>query len=165
MPKWLNKTAALSVCGTLALVACSDDSPVASTGRGVAIPDANLHAAIANALGKESNAPITAAELATLTHLDAPNSGIRDLTGLEFATNLTHLHLGTDSAEGRFVNSNDISDLTPLAGLTNLTHLHLRRNSIADLTPIAGLILLSLGENADLTPLARLTNLLAKNSD
>ena len=168
MPKWLNKSAALIVCGALALVACSRDSPVVSTGRGgergVAIPDAKLHAAIASALGKESNALITADEMATLTDLDAPNSGIRDLTGLEFATSLTRLHLGTDSAEGRFVNSNDISDLTPLAGLTNLTHLHLHRNSIADLTPLAGLTnltRLSLSENsiADLTPLARLTNL------
>ena len=57
MPKWLNKAAALSVCSALALVACGGDSPVVSTGRGgergVAIPDAKLHAALARALGSE----------------------------------------------------------------------------------------------------------------
>ena len=78
MPKWLNKSAALSLCSALALVACGRDSPVVSTGRagkgGVAIPDAKLHAAIANALGKASNAPITASEMATLSHLFALDS-------------------------------------------------------------------------------------------
>ena len=168
MRKWLNKAAALSLCGALALVACGGDSPVASTGRGgeggVAIPDAKLHAAIASALGKESNALITADEMATLTRLDAPNSGIRDLTGLEFATSLTRLHLGIDKVEGRYVNSNDISDLTPLAGLTNLTQLILTNTGVSDLTPLAGLTnltWLSLGDNSivDLTPLTGLTNL------
>ena len=129
MRKWLNRAAALSLCGALALVACGGDSPVVSTGRGgkggVAIPDAKLHAAIASELDKASKALITANEMATLTRLDAPNSGIRDLTGLEFATSLTRLHLGIDKVEGRYVNSNDISDLTPLAGLTNLTRLTL----------------------------------------
>ena len=143
MPKWLNKAAALSVCGALVLVACGGDSPVVSTGRGgergVAIPDANLHAALANALGKESNALITADELATLTRLDAPNSGIRNLTGLEFATSLTRLYLGIEKVEGQYVNSNDISDLTPLAGLTNLTELGLGFNAVADLAPLTGL--------------------------
>ena len=168
MSKWLNKAAALSLCGALALVACSRDSPVVSTGRGgekgVAIPDAKLHAAIASALGKASNALITADEMATLTRLDAPNSGIRDLTGLEFATSLTRLNLGIDKVEGRYVNSNDISDLTPLAGLANLTWLTLTNTGVSDLTPLAGLTnltRLSLGRNsvADLTPLAGLTNL------
>ena len=92
-PNWLNKSAALIVCGALALVACSRDSPVVSTGRGgergVAIPDAKLHAAIANELGKTSNAPITASEMATLSHLFALDSE----TGLEYAINLTTLQL------------------------------------------------------------------------
>ena len=70
MPKWLNKAAALGLCGALALVACGGDSPVVSTGRGgkkgVAIPDAKLHAAIA------SKALITADEMATLSALTHP---------------------------------------------------------------------------------------------
>ena len=168
MPKWLNKAATLSLCSALALVTCGRDSPVVSTGGAgkgqFAIPDAKLHAAIASALGKESNALITADEMATLTRLDAPNSGIRDLTGLEFATSLTRLNFGIDKVEGRYVNSNNISDLTPLAGLTNLTRLTLTNTGVSDLTPLAGLTnltRLSLGDNsiADLMPLAGLANL------
>ena len=131
---------------------------------GVAIPDARLHAAIAGALGKSGKALITVDEMASLTRLDAPNSGIRNLTGLEFAASLTRLHLGIDKVDGRYVNSNDISDLTPLAGLTKLTWLVLTNTGVSDLTPLAGLdnlTRLHLGDNsiADLTPLAGLTNL------
>ena len=120
----------------------------------VAIPDAKLHAAIANELGKANNAPITASEMATLSHLFALDSDILELTGLEYAINLTTLQLY----------NNRVSDLTPLAGLTNLISLHLRRNSIADLTPLAGLtnlttLELSFNAVSDLTPLAGLTNL------
>ena len=60
----------------------------------VDIPDANLRAVIADSLGKSSDAPITRAEMATLTVLDAPHKDIRSLTGLEHATNLQRLDLG-----------------------------------------------------------------------
>ncbi|MDE2808908.1 MAG: leucine-rich repeat domain-containing protein, partial [Gemmatimonadota bacterium] len=122
----------------------------------VVIPDAKLHAAIADELGKASNAPITASEMATLSHLFALDSDIRELTGLEYAINLTALQL----------HNNFISDLMPLAGLTNLTELYLYGNRISnsDLTHLTGLTnltTLQLGFNgiSDLTPLASLTNL------
>ncbi len=152
-PRALNQAATLSLLGALALVACGRDSPVGGTG-GVAIPDANLRAAIADALGKSGEAPITVDEMASLTRLYAGSAGIRDLTGLESATSLTKLWLG----------NNDLSDLAPLAGLTNLTELSLQLNSIEDLTPLAGLTNLTwlrldgIGVS-DLTPLAGLTNL------
>ena len=59
----------------------------------VIIPDANLHAVIRDALGKSRFAPITVTDMASLTTLDAHNRNIQDLTGLEFATNLTELNL------------------------------------------------------------------------
>ena len=59
----------------------------------VYMPDANLRAVIQSALKKSKFAPITVTDLASLTALDASNSNIRDLTGLEFATNLTELNL------------------------------------------------------------------------
>ena len=59
----------------------------------VSIPDANLLAVIRDALGKSRFAPITTTDMASLTTLDASNRNIRDLTGLEFATNLTELNL------------------------------------------------------------------------
>ena len=59
----------------------------------VYIPDANLQAVIRDALGKSRFAPITVTDMASLTALDASNCNIRDLTGLESATNLTELNL------------------------------------------------------------------------
>ncbi len=82
----------------------------------VTIPDAKLRAAITKALGKAPGAPITVAEMRTLRNLEVENAGISDLTGLEFATNLTWLDL----------DNNSISDISGLRGLTNLTTLHLR---------------------------------------
>ena len=95
----------------------------------VAIPDANLRAAIEAALGKASGAPITEAKMKTLTHLTASNADISDLTGLEAAINLTTLALTED----------DITDISPLSGLTNLTFLDLANNDITDISPLSGL--------------------------
>ena len=57
------------------------------------IPDANLRAAIRDALGMSPFAPIIVTDMARLTALDASNRNIRELDGLEFATNLTELNL------------------------------------------------------------------------
>ncbi len=95
----------------------------------VAIPDANLRAAIAAALGKASGATITKGAMSTLLRLKASDAGIRDLTGLEFATNLRELSLS----------DNLITDISALAGLTNLTHLYLWNNLITDISALAGL--------------------------
>ena len=132
----------------------------------VTIPDPNLRAAIERTLGKASGDPITASDMARLTDLFAPNSDISDLTGLEAATNLTFLGLGSElvEAEGRFINSNSVSDLSPLAGLTNLEFLILDSNTISDISAVAGLTnleSLNLRDNSisDISPVAGLTNL------
>ena len=97
----------------------------------VAIPDANLRAAIEAALdkasGEASGAPITQAEMATLDSLEANDADISDLTGLEYATNLTWLDLA----------SNNITNISVLEGLTNLTDLILSENNISDLASLA----------------------------
>ena len=140
------------------------------------LPDANLRRAVEEVLGKSPGATITKAELATLRGLDALDYGIVDLTGLEFATNLTLLDLSFNEIVdltplAGLVNltwlnlwSNEIVDISPLAGLVNLTTLYLGSTTITDLTPLAGLVNLTtlyLGSNAitDLTPLAGLVNL------
>ena len=139
--------------------------PLTATAQTVNIPDPNLRAAIEAALGKASGVPITVSDMANLTQLEAPNANINDLTGLEQATNLTRLNLGTESTRGDDVNSNSISDLSPLAGLTNLTWLRLRNNSISDISPLAGLTQLTwlnIGGNpmiSDISVLSGLTNL------
>ena len=135
----------------------------------VTIPDANLRAVIADSLGKASGAPITRAEMATLTRLDAPNSNISDLTGLEHAINLQGLYLG--GVWETNVNSNEISDLSPLSNLTNLTYLDLSSNSLSDISALANLtnltyldlsstdLDLSSNSLSDISALANLTNL------
>ena len=128
------------------------------------IADANLRAVVADSLGKVSGDEITAEEMATLTRLEAPNSDVRDLTGLEHATNLTWLNLGSASVNGAFVNSNAISDLSPLANLTSLNVLGLDGNAISDLSALSGLTNLSaldLNGNSisDISALSGLTSL------
>ena len=131
----------------------------------VNIPDANLRTAIEDALHKPAGAIITDADMATLTSLEPGWGEIRELTGLEFAVNLTYVRL----------DHNQISDLSRLAGLTKLQFLDIQKNRISDLSPLAGLINLrelDLSENdksegtrsvrkrnIGLSPLARLANL------
>ena len=127
----------------------------------VRIPDSNLHAAIAEALSKDPNVPITVAEMETLREFEARHNEINDLTGLQFATNLEWLNLGEGWKEGK---GNQISDLSPIAGLINLRHLGFDRNPVSDLSPLAGLINLeglafSFANVSDLSPLAGLINL------
>ena len=120
----------------------------------VHIPDTNLRAAIAEALGKSPSAPITAEEMERLKRLEARNRGIQDLTGLQFAINLDDLVLDT----------NQISDLSPLASLTNLRRLGFRDNPVPDISPVRNLTNLThlafpRTLVSDLSPLARLINL------
>ena len=140
---------ALVLCAMLFLI-----FPPTASAQTVNIPDANLRAAVAEALGKAPNARITADEMATLTRLEAHNGNISDLTGLEFATELQVIRC----------NNNLISNLSPLAGLIRLSMIELGRNAIRDLSPITGLINLNhlhIGHNliSDLSPLEGLINL------
>ena len=59
----------------------------------VHIADFNLKEAIREILGKSGYGPITRTDIARLTTLDVSNRNIRDLIGLEFATNLTTLNI------------------------------------------------------------------------
>ena len=116
----------------------------------VDIPDANLRAAISEAL---NGAPITQASMRRLTTLDARDRQIVRLTGLEYATNLKELSLVY----------NNISDLTPLTGL-RLTELRLWDNKVSDLAPLANLTtltVLDVGDCriSDISPLANLIQL------
>ena len=123
-------------------------------GTQVHIPDPNLRVAIAEELGKSVNAPITAEDMEGLRRLEAYNRGIRDLTGIQFATNLSRLDL----------RENQISDLSPLTGLIELSALNFSNNPVSNLFPLKGLKnLISLWFSrtlvSDLSPIAGLTNL------
>ncbi len=130
----------------------------------VVIPDVNLRSAIAEVLGKEDmTAPITLAEITSLTTLIASNKDIHDLTGLEQAVNLEEL----------WISKNPTFDLSPLANLKNLIGLGAWETPISDLSPLADLPKLrwldfgrtptdanrDLIGNLDLAPLAGITSL------
>ena len=128
--------------------------PITPPGAVVDIPDPGLRAAIAEALGKSPNAPITVQEMEGLGKLEAQNRDIQDLTGLQFATNLNEL----------FLNNNQISDLSPIAGLINLRVLDLWNTPVSNLSPLTGLknlsnLIFGITSVSDLSPLIGLINL------
>jgi Leucine-rich repeat (LRR) protein len=119
----------------------------------VAFADPSLEAAVRGAIAIVTG-PIYSSDLGELSHLEASARNITDLTGLEYATNLTTLDL---------VN-NQISDISPLGNLTSLTTVNLWFNQIVDISPLTnltGLTTLNLVNNqiSDISPLASLTGL------
>ena len=154
----------IAACGDGATEPIPPPAPVATT---VSIPDARLRSVVAAALGKLGAATIYDTEMQTLTFLDAGGpgtlaGGIHDLTGMEYATNLRHLVL----------HSNTISDLSPLRTLTRLQRLDLAAINHyydnppppLDYSPLADLselTWLNLGWNhtPDISSLTGLTNL------
>ena len=151
--------------------------PQRPPGTVIQIPDLNLRAAIAEALGKGPNAPITVEDMEKLgPSFVVSNRSIQDLTGLQFAINLERLNLNNNEFSNLsplaslinlrelWINESLVSDISPLRNLMNLTRLWLRRSLVSDLSPIAGLINLrsiSLRGNpvSDISPLRGLTNL------
>ena len=130
----------------------------------VDIPDKNLRAAIADALGVNASEPITKGAMQTLTELNAPNANISDLTGLQFATRLRLLFLGYEYGFPNPINSNAVDDLTPIAELTHLTFLELSGNALTDiseLSALTNLTYLGLDDNSisDISALSSLTKL------
>ena len=133
----------------------------------VNIPASILHYSIEwelyKATGREiGGAEITQADMLVLTSLTvkAPRRDrgtyVYDLTGIEFATNLTELNL---------VHIIETQDLSPLGGLTNLKKLNISENSILDLSGLRGLTNLteldisSTTRPLNILPLRGLTNL------
>ena len=143
----------------------------------VQIPDANLRAVIADSVGKSGDEAITRAEMETLTELKAPDAKIRDLTGIQFASNLTELWLENNAITDLgalcdltkltdlVLYSNAISDISALANLTNLHHLNLSHNTLSNISVLANLTnlgYLGLSDNtiSDISALTNLTDLI-----
>ena len=98
-------------------------------GTQVHIPDPILRAAVSEGIRRSPNVPITVGAMKRLRRLDLAGKGVRDLTGLQYATNLTWLHLP----------DNQVSDLSPIAGLTELRELWAHGNLLSDISPVRGL--------------------------
>lgn len=156
---------------TLGIIVCV--SPGFVTAQPVVFNDPNLQVAVEEEL---RIANPNCSDMQSLTFLDASDSGITDLTGLECATNLQtlYLHVNRLSDISVLVNltglqelwlySNQISDISVLANLTDLTVLVLTYNQISDISVLAnltGLTVLVLSDNqiSDISVLANLTTM------
>ena len=82
----------------------------------VKVPDLNLKHAVREALSLPSEVPLTQLLMNQLTGLEAVDSQITDLTGLEHALNLTWLHLGGKRDSRPFPTSR----IKPFRRLSNL---------------------------------------------
>ncbi|MBN1362029.1 MAG: hypothetical protein JW993_15645 [Sedimentisphaerales bacterium] len=131
------------------LLGCSLLTGPAQAEDAVVFADPNLKELVERELWLEDPTPT---DMLQLTSLSAENSGIRDLAGLEYGTNLQML----------VIRWNQISDLGPIAGLTNLRHLDAHANgNIRDLSPLAGLVnletlIVRINDISDISPLAGL---------
>ncbi len=130
-----------------------DVASLRATSETVTIPDPELESAIRENLNLPSGS-ITQLDILDLTTLAASNYRIKDLTGLEHATNLKYLDL----------NENQISDLSPLNELVRLRSILVIRNQITDLIPLSDLTELSElwawdNQINDIAPLSKLTYL------
>ena len=143
----------------------------------VNIPDPFLEAEIRDDLGILSG-DILVSDMLLLDDVGTPsNESVTDLTGLEYARNLTSLNIPRgDYADlspleklsrlkTLLLSRNPIRDISALQPLVNLEHLELWGTSISDLSPLAGMTALrSLNVDysnnvSDLTPLQNLANL------
>lgn len=126
----------------------------------IEILDVNLKKLLRKALEKDVGDPITAQDMLGISEISGRYYDIKNLSGLEYAKNLTSLEL----------NDNKISDLSPLSGLINLEYLSLVSNKISNISPLSTLTRLKvLNLRADwssdeprfnnLFPLSTLTNL------
>ena len=142
----------------------------------VHIPDPNLRAAVAEGIRRSPDVPITASGMKRLRRIDLAGKGVRDLTGLQFATNVTWLHLidnqisdlspiaGLIELREIWARGNVLSDISPVRGLRNLTHLEFPGSPISDLSSVKGLtnlIYLNCNDTlvSDLSPVSSLVNL------
>ena len=98
-------------------------------GEAVAIADPVLHGLVAQAVARDFDyvdGPVTTRSIGRLTRLHAFNAAVTNLSGLEAATGLTALFLG----------SNLVSDVSPLAALRTLRSVDLSRNLVSDIAPL-----------------------------
>lgn len=115
----------------------------------VVIPDESLKEALLFTLEKDQTEEITEADMAGLDELTVRHAGVKDLTGLEYATNLTYLDLcsnpinnfdalsGLTGLERLLLCSNyGNTKMPPLSNLVNLKYLRLNNNDLADLNAL-----------------------------
>lgn len=128
----------------LLLSSCGDDDPVSvdppdeedpTDIEAVDFSDSLLETQIRIALEISDDVDITPELMLELEELDLDAgddltgelSEISDLTGLEYAENLTYLHIG----------DTDVTDLSPISDLEKIEYLRFNDTDITDITPIS----------------------------
>ncbi|EAE1482107.1 LPXTG cell wall anchor domain-containing protein [Listeria monocytogenes] len=130
----------------------------------VNIPDPALKSYLNGLLGQPSTSDITEEQMDTITEVRITNNNLADLTGLDYAHNLTLLQLSTPRVS-------DYSIVTKLSNLTSLdlTGYSLSPSSVPDLNGLQNLTRLTLSSsrlsNSDLTKFNQLPNLTYLNLD
>ena len=107
----------------------ADEPPSEDSVVEVAMTDPVLRALVGQAQARwwfTVDEPITEEFLGGLMRLHGYNAGVSDLTGLEAASDLAHVFLG----------SNLVSDLGPLSALDELDGLDLANNLVSDIGPL-----------------------------
>ena len=107
----------------------ADEPPAEDSRLVVAMTDPVLRALVGQAQARwwfTVDDPITVELLGGLTRLHGYNAGVSELTGLEAASDLAHVFLG----------SNLVSDLGPLSALDELDGLDLANNLVSDIGPL-----------------------------
>jgi hypothetical protein len=124
---------------------------VCAADEAVRFVDQNLQRGVERAISVQRPAQ---SQMLALTRFEARGKSIGNLTGMEYALNLTNLSF----------EDNRIADISPLAGLTKLTTLNLKGNQISDITSLGDLtnlteLILCRNYVLDVTPIAGLTKL------
>ncbi|MBC1604693.1 leucine-rich repeat domain-containing protein [Listeria rocourtiae] len=96
----------------------------------IAIPDVYLKKALNEKLGQTLTKDITKQQMESFTQLNLSSKGIAQLDGLEYAINLTSLHLSSNKG---------IKDITPLKNMVQLKELSLWDNQIDNITALKDL--------------------------
>lgn len=167
--------------GTATINATSEDGSFTATANvsvqavKITFGDVNLEKAVRQALNKTSG-DITDSDMKNLTQLDSENSSIRNLSGLEYAVNLSDLNLAgnkitsigplknLNSLQNLDLSNNSVSDITAIQGLSNLQSLYLENNNIDSINSISNLTSLAdinFDDNniSDVSPVEKLTHL------
>ena len=144
----------------------------------ISIPDPILRTALHRSLNLASDETITQLNILNLRYFDiSGNQNIKDLAGLEYASNLRSLFIAADQIQNItpitalknlhnlvIERGRQIQDITPITALKNLGFLAVVGGQIKDITPFAQFTHLSQlnllsNQISDITPLAELTNL------
>lgn len=168
--RFIISRASCALCSVLVLCAFGDPLIAGD----VAFADPRLETAVRSALGIPSPAPVTEADMLTMTgRFEARGLQMTALDGIEYAKNVTELNLHYNKISSVVplatmtqltwldLGSNPISNPTGLGNLINLTYLNLGSNNLTDLSALAGVgslatdvaMVLTHNQITDLSPL------------